>query len=1321
MNYQINSLNSNDFELLSQAICKQIIGPGSVSFGDGPDGGREATYQGSAPFPSETENWAGYWVFQAKFRKIRSEAESKDFDWLRKEVYKELNKYDNRKTSVIRPENLIFFTNIILTPVAKTGGLDLAEQLCRQIESKYNIQNVKIISHSDIVAYLNSYRDIAISFAPFILPGDILFKLYNWIDKEEQSSRQINALLGRYLEVEFKQNLYPKLEHAGKVTSEKINLEKVFIDLYTTDDNFYTDDSHQKFVAQTIDLGNSKLSHQEKRTSRFVLIAGPGYGKSTLTQFLCQVYRAFFLKNLDSEQDVIPEVMEFWNDYEKTISSTPNSFRFPFRITLKEYASWLKEKQARDESSGIVPYICGLINKKVSQNFFTIQMIEELLSLLPWLIVFDGLDEVPNSSNRQEVIQEINEFTEVVLRRLKTDSLIVGTSRPQGYSHEFTQTSYTHLTISDLNEQDCLDYLQRLLRNIEEVPEKRTECIRILKNALADQIVNRLMKTPLQASIMAILVRTGGEPPRNKYALFSEYYSTIFRREKQKNIAQILNDNQDYIDSIHNKLGFGLQVLSESPDNPSATISLGEFKKFVKEYLEQDIGGLSCEEVENICQQVIEASTERLVFIEEIQEDKVGFNIRSVQEFFAANYYLKNRPDQEIQDRLRRICRSSYWTNTLLFSIGYLFREREYTIPFVDSICSELNGTSNKYSETSLTSISKQGSWLAIEILNENIFRPRPLIENRFCRYLRELLQLPFISSHNKVSKLSKNIITNWVLKFIEEELRKENSQFIETCFVLLADLSTTTTFDFKLFYSFSLSSKDSFALLPLMGRFGKINTPFGIYFLLEEVKKHSPFQFANFLSVLDESTLMEICSNGDMSLRSALLASMYFEVFTTYNRVSDKTVKVMEKLGVDAGVDIDRIEYLFNYKNDELNFRISTDLEGVVGSLFKRDHEVDNEISKFFAFYNLEVFEALHLFLSSPSAITLRHYITEFLKIPGDNKKTFRFIHRSNWLLQEVFLSELSVLEIENDLYIFGDTLDWVQSESDIENGIFAEQKTLFSFSSLRYLSNGLACFKSYYEEFFVGKEPSTLNCQLLVRILSLAIRQEQYDTKQFFEQNPQVINSLIDILYNTALWELDTMLMFNILFVIPDGLILQHEMQIDLIIKTHQHQRKYLGINSDRQASFFYRILNIYPAVSAINPQNSILRLLPAMLNGSDSIFQYMDFMEETLLNSISKYENPEDLFAIICLLVLKVPNSPKAAATIVEILEKITLTEDKRILFYAILEKLNANRNIERILLKLNEVTPITNRSHSILVTVIKNYIESQKSNIEFQFAS
>ncbi|MGM9475279.1 NACHT domain-containing protein [Pedobacter sp. GSP4] len=773
MAYQLNKLNPNDFEKLIQALTKKILGHGSISFGSGTDGGREATFRGKADFPSHQGAWDGYWVVQAKHKNI-DESAIDDFSWIKSQLTIELNKYHKRIKKVEVPDHLLFFTNARLTAVAGAGGRDKANELERDYELKYHIKNIRIISFDDIIDLLNIHREVATAFAPFILSGDVLFQLLNMLEKDEKKVQRTKEVIARYVEAEFLEDVQSKLDHAGKLTQDKVNLEKVFIDLEVVDNNPFL--PKEKFVSLVLECGNKIVKFDNSPlTSRHVLVAGPGYGKSTLTQFILQIHRAELLMDMSKRVNILEEVKDFLVDYPELVTQKLNWVRLPFKIALKEYAEWINKTLAA-EPHGVVSvteYLKINIKKKTGETLELAEF-ENLLQQMPSLFIFDGLDEVPVSSNRGDVLREIKSFTDVFLRRLEADAIIIATTRPQGYSADFDQYKYNHYEIVDMSPMDCEHYLERLLENLIDQAQDREDKMQILKKALKDKVVSKVMKSPLQASIMAILVKSGGDPPNNKYDLFTEYFNVILSREKQRGVLPIISDKPAYIKDIHRKLGLYLQATSEKEINPSGEIDAQEFQSIVSSFLLDK--GLEKEDLAEKTDKLMEATTDRLVFISEVKDQKIGFAIRSLQEFFAAEGFIHGMSDEVVRDRINSIARSAYWSNTLLFAISYLAKERPAILYYIESLCAELNGSGEDSGSQSLDSIAKNGSWLALYILNERIFQDNPKLENKFCRFLEPLFYLPYSGKMDDLMLLSDRIIDTWVRTFISEALKKDGA-----------------------------------------------------------------------------------------------------------------------------------------------------------------------------------------------------------------------------------------------------------------------------------------------------------------------------------------------------------------------------------------------------------------------------------------------------------------------------------------------------------------------------------------------------------------
>jgi len=121
MAIEFNHFSSQSFEQLVQAICVEVLGHGLVVFGSGPDGGREATFEGQVPFPTYVDRWNGYIVVHAKCRQVlRNNVE--DAKWLCQQLTRDLDKFLDKGRVLKKPEFYIIASNVTLSSVDKKGG-----------------------------------------------------------------------------------------------------------------------------------------------------------------------------------------------------------------------------------------------------------------------------------------------------------------------------------------------------------------------------------------------------------------------------------------------------------------------------------------------------------------------------------------------------------------------------------------------------------------------------------------------------------------------------------------------------------------------------------------------------------------------------------------------------------------------------------------------------------------------------------------------------------------------------------------------------------------------------------------------------------------------------------------------------------------------------------------------------------------------------------------------------------------------------------------------------------------------------------------------
>ena len=317
MSYYYEALNDQTFQKLAQALIVSVHQETICLPVRQPDGGRDAFYYHYALEHKE------FVVFQVKFSSNPKDKEERDA--IQNVIASEKEKVDNLIQKGATHYYLV--TNIQGTAHLEKGSIDKINEI---LTNAFTIPSY-VWWRDDLDARLDNASDIKWSYPEICRATDVLQFLLKRPENttELEAARAITAYMGKQhgddRDVKFKQvelkrrltELFVDLPIGHKTSRQErsrpqsnvkeVRALDVYLDqLYDYDDYEGEDDSPFSHDG----LAAAFLLHMPfgRGVSRFVLEGAPGQGKSTVTQFLCQMNRLKLLPARRSEIDSVGKI-----------------------------------------------------------------------------------------------------------------------------------------------------------------------------------------------------------------------------------------------------------------------------------------------------------------------------------------------------------------------------------------------------------------------------------------------------------------------------------------------------------------------------------------------------------------------------------------------------------------------------------------------------------------------------------------------------------------------------------------------------------------------------------------------------------------------------------------------------------------------------------------------------------------------------------------------------------------------------------------------------------------------------------------------------
>ena len=684
--YSFDRLEPKQFEAMCQALLeKRYRAHGNlIQFREGPDGGRETTWTQPLDHPdyvkpsNVTEKVPKEWVFQVKYH------DGSQLGWnkARKAVVRDLN---SELEKIVHKYKVpchayVMITNVPFTGVITVGTRDKITTVTEQW--KQYIPEIYVWDAADLSCMLDADQDVRNSRLGCILPGDILNAIYQ--DITYTNERRKSALKA-YLNYVLKCESSAKAQDAGD--EQNLPLSEVFIDftLSLLDFQIYRESSqkiNQNQNDSAIDLFpeyKSALSPSDWSKVRasnalffldsefILLLGGPGLGKSTLTQFLSLYQAVRILKQSDLALSLAKRLKLPQEIKTEQLDSYVSLF-FPFRVELRRYAKWMSEQFNNDGETHLALYIVKkLINENASSSL-EMDDIFGLASTDPILLILDGLDEVPNPETRQKIIENLRVF----VNRVKAEQgklQVILSSRPNGYSGEFSEFEPVTWKLNDLERADFDEYCDQWLQQRIPSAEERGEAKEKIEAGMQSEAVQRLAESLLQATVILTIVRRKVQIPHEKHLLYKTYVDVIFAREKDK--TPLVNKWANELLQLHERVGFELHCKMEN--SQIEALNNNDFRGYICDILGDCPGEIfEGSTLNRTTDEIIEMATDRLCLLAGTGENQgqIDFLLQQYREYFAASYLTKH-PDAEPESVFSTLIkRGAYWFYVLQFYVA---------------------------------------------------------------------------------------------------------------------------------------------------------------------------------------------------------------------------------------------------------------------------------------------------------------------------------------------------------------------------------------------------------------------------------------------------------------------------------------------------------------------------------------------------------------------------------------------------------------------------------------------------------------------------
>ena len=737
MQYHYEALNEQTFQKFAQALIL-VDHPRTQCMPVGqPDGGRDAIL--FQPEPDKN----GFVVFQVKYSRVpKSKTE--------RMVIRDLIRSEKDKVDQLIHRGATHY--YLVTNVQGSAHLDLGsiDKANADLTKAFGIPS-QVWWRDDLDGRLDNALDVKWSYPEVLRATDLLPLLIKRLGdaNEMQSARTLKSYMASQYEsdreIKFKQvdlkrtltDLFVDLPLGEKSQQDEQDRRRrvprlgmpgdveAYLSQLNIDYEYDLDEVHPFDHSGLAGAFMLQMPLAEG-VSRFVLEGAPGQGKSTVTQFLCQVNRLRLLRK-GVELGRVEDTHKY------------GPVRAPFRVDLRDYAAWVTGRHPfAKKAEASVPEegrrsLESFLAMQVTWNSGSLEINEDqLLQFFERshsVIVLDGFDEVADIATRTRLVEEICRAAARLDAHARSLQIIV-TSRPAAFANSpgFPENDWVHLELKNLRRGNIEAYKNKWIAAQRLNQQERDMVSSTLEDKLEQPHLRDLARNPMQLAILLHLIHVQGAAlPEKRTTLYEEYMKLFFNREAEK--SPIVRDHRELLLSIHGVLAWVLQTQAEEGSG-SGSINKDALRVQIKKFLEAE------EHDSSLADTLLTGTSERVGALVSRVQGTFEFEVQPLREYFAARHLYKTCPysppgGERTGTRPARfdgLARSAYWTNVTRFFCGF------YDVGELGTLVDDLVHLGGQEGYR----LINQPRRLAMMLLSDHVFAQSPRAMKRLVAYVTQ-------------------------------------------------------------------------------------------------------------------------------------------------------------------------------------------------------------------------------------------------------------------------------------------------------------------------------------------------------------------------------------------------------------------------------------------------------------------------------------------------------------------------------------------------------------------------------------------------------